>query len=341
MSSETLSQNDIDRLLGGGSSLASATANNGTSSVADLDVQVYDFRRPHRVSKERLRTLEAMYERLVKTLEAWLIGRVRGQIEMRLQSVEQFSFGEFTLSLPTPCASYIFDIGGTGQQGVIDVGHEFAFFLIDRLFGGSGAATIPNRPLSPVERMTVRLVAERVSALLGEIWQDHVPMDIALAGFESSPEILQIANREDPVLVANVEVAAGHTSSLLLLCLPFSVLDKFFSSGTQRRVNLTATTQAERDKFRQRTEASVRVTRVPLSARLPSFKMSMRELASLQEGSVIATGIPRDSQLTLRIGEQDRFNCAPGRVAKKLAVRVLEPTTPRPSESASDEQDFS
>lgn len=83
---------------------------------------MYDFRRPHRVSKERLRTLEAMYERLVKSLEGWLIGRVRGQVELSLQSVEQFSFGEFVLSLPTPCASYIFDVRDTGgQQGVIDL----------------------------------------------------------------------------------------------------------------------------------------------------------------------------------------------------------------------------
>jgi flagellar motor switch protein FliM len=72
MSSETLSQTDIDRLLGG--------ARSGTTPFggAAPDVQVYDFRRPHRVSKERLRTLEAMYERLVKGLEAWLITRVRG-----------------------------------------------------------------------------------------------------------------------------------------------------------------------------------------------------------------------------------------------------------------------
>ena len=84
-------------------------------SAAALDVQVYDWRRPHRVSKERLRTLEAMYERLVKGLEAWLVSRVRGQVEVRLQGVEQFSFGEFTLSLPMPCSAFIFDIAGTGQ----------------------------------------------------------------------------------------------------------------------------------------------------------------------------------------------------------------------------------
>ena len=136
MASDTLSQNEIDALLGGSGRAASPVLLSG-----DQNVQVYDFRRPHRVSKERLRTLEAMYERLVKSLEGWLIGRVRGQVEMRLQSVEQFSFGEFTLSLPTPCASYMVDIRNSGgQQGVIDFGHEFAYFLVDRLFGGAAGS---------------------------------------------------------------------------------------------------------------------------------------------------------------------------------------------------------
>ena len=177
---DELSQGDIDRLLGA----AGATPPGAGASGGDGDAQVYDFRRPHRVSRERLRTLEAMYERMVKSLEGWLISRLRGQVELRLQSVEQFTFGEFTLSLPTPCASYVFDIADSGgQQGAVDVGHEFAYFIIDRLFGGSGQPTIPGRQLTPVERLAVRAVTERAVQLLAEVWQDHVPLQLAVSGF--------------------------------------------------------------------------------------------------------------------------------------------------------------
>ena len=333
MSSDTLSQYDIDRLLGGaGAALPTAPMSSSGSKQApaeEVEVTPYDFRRPHRVSKERLRTLEAMYERMVKSLEGWLISRVRGQIEMRLQSVEQFSFGEFTLSLPTPCATYIFDINDTGgAQGAIDIGHEFAYFIIDRLFGGAGQATIPNRTLSPVERLAVRLVAERAAGLLSEIWQDHVPLDLAISGFESAPEILQIANREDPVLVANVEVSAGQTSSLLLICLPFAVLEKFFQGSGQRRVGLAGGTDTERQEARQRTETALRATPVDVSARLPKFEMSLRDLANLAPGHVLSTGVPRDAELSVLVGGRERFRGAPGRMGKRLAVRLLDSIAP-------------
>jgi flagellar motor switch protein FliM len=323
MASETLSQTDIDRLLGGGS--RSSTAAAGTPlSVAALDVQVYDFRRPHRVSKERLRTLEAMYERLVKGLEAWLISRVRGQIEVRLQSVEQFSFGEFTLSLPMPCSSFIFDIQGTGQKGVIDIGPEFSTYIVDRLFGGEGTGTPLTRALTPIERMAVRSVADRVTSLLQEIWQDHVPMELNITGFESSPEILQVVNREDPVLVANVEFSTGSVSSLVLLCLPFSVLDKFFTSSGQQRMALLATNEQEREQTRLRSEAALRATKVPLTACLPDFQLAMRDIAQIVEGTIIPTGIPKDARVIVRAGSQERFIGHAGRVNGNLAVRIVD-----------------
>jgi flagellar motor switch protein FliM len=342
MTSETLSQSDIDRLLGGGGGDAGGAGSSGNrpalSGLGESDVQIYDFRRPHRVSKERLRTLEAMYERLVKGLEAWLISRLRGQVEMRLQSVEQFSFGEFTLSLPMPCSSFIFDITGTGQKGVVDIGPEFSTYLIDRLFGGEGTGASITRTLTPIERLAIRGVADRVTALLQEVWQDHVPLELGVTGFESSPEILQVVNREDPVLVANVEFSAGGVNSLLLICLPFSVLDKFFTAGSAQRFSPLHTSEQEREQTRQRSEAALRATRVPLVARLPEFRLSLRDIAQIAEGQIVPTGIPKDARVIVRAGTQERFIGHAGRVNGNLAVRIADavptPSTPTPGTSA-------
>jgi flagellar motor switch protein FliM len=332
---DALSQLDIDRLLGGGRGPAPAgPAAAGPSVDPDHDAQPYDFRRPHRVSKERLRTLEAMYERLVKSLEAWLVSRVRGQVELRLQSVEQFAFAEFAMGLPSPCASYVLNVNGpaSGAQGAIDVGYEFAYFLVDRLFGGSGQTSVPGRTLSPVERLAVRTVAERAAQLLEEIWGDHVALELVVTGFESSPEILQVANREDPVLVANVEVAAGGASSLLLICLPFSVLEKFFQGGPARRVGGTPAASAEADAQRARAEEALRATPLAVSARLPAFPLSLRDLSALAPGQVLDTGIARDAELTVLVAGRARFTGSAGRIGRRLAVRLHDAVTGAPAD---------
>ena len=48
--------------------------------------------------------------------------------------------------------------------------------------------------------------ADRAAQQLSEVWRDYVVMDVELSGFESIPEMLQIANREDSVLLATLSV---------------------------------------------------------------------------------------------------------------------------------------
>jgi flagellar motor switch protein FliM len=318
MSSEILSQNDIDLLLG-----ARASGQAAGRGKVGANAMLYDFRRPHRVSKEQLRTLEAMYERLVKSMEGWVLARVRGKIEMTLQGVEQLSFSEFALSLPTPCCCYLLDIPDAGgQQGVIEFGNEFAFFLIDRMLGGRHEPFLPQRPLTPIEQMVVRSVAERTTLALAEIWQDYVSLEMGVSSFESVPEILRATSGDDAVLVASVMISAPGIQSLMSLCLPFSVLDSFFSEGHIFRRGAVTGSDEERRANRDVVASNLRNTRVAVSARLPEFRIPMRNLMSLQPGSLLATSVMCESEVEVLVAGQKRFRGTAARVGRRLAVRV-------------------
>ena len=328
LTSESLSQDEIDLLFTGGGD----DSQDQSSFRRGPEVQVYDFRRPARISKDRKRSLEAIYGLLAKSVEGWLTGRVRDALTLELQSVEELTFGEFMLALPSPCASFILDVKGTvGQQGVIDFGHEFAYFIVDRLLGGSGQTEVPERSLTPTERLLVRLVAERVAQQLSEVWQDYVKMELGISGFETIPEMLQVANREDPVLVSNLNVSMGDLNSPLLLCLPFSVLEKFFTSTGSRKAQVSQGTPEERTEERKYLEGSVRNARIPVQARFRETMLTLRDLADLKEGSVLKTDLATDAELFVYVAGQKRFSGVPGRVGKNLAARLeaaleVEPT---------------
>lgn len=315
----SFSQDDIDRLLNGGGGSAVAAASR------DSDIQLYDFRRPARVSRDRLRTLEAMYERLVRSLEGWLVSRLRDSIELRLQSVEQISYAEFLLSLNTPTAGFLVGIEDAGsQQGVVDFNPALGYFLVDRLFGGGGPPTILDRPISPIERMALDTVADRVISDLVEVWWDHAKLRLAVAGFESIPEIMQAVEREVPCLVATISAKFAGGNGLLSICLPLNVVEQFFTRSTDRRLSEPVGTEAERKASREQTEVSLRMSSVPTVARLPEFHIPMRSLLKLAAGSMISTGIPVGTPLELMIGDQARFRVKAGRVKTLRAVSVLE-----------------
>lgn len=319
MSHDSLSQQEIDLLFSGGEPAAAAAA---VAPVRErrVDVQVYDFRRPNLVSKDRMRSLDAMYGLLAKSLESWLTAKVRGQTDVTLVAIEQLSFGEFVLSLPNPCASYVFDIGETSQQAIVDFGTDLSFFLVDRLLGSSGAPLTQQRGLTPLERMIVRLVADRVSEQLQEVWHDHVALNLSLERFESIPDMLQTSSREEPMLVAHMEVAAAGIQSPLMICLPFAVLERFFTQAAGRRVRAAA---AQRNELEARmAEQLLRGVGVHVHARFPAFITSLRVLRSLRPGSTLVAPFAPNSSLLLWAEGSVMAEAEAGRADANLAVSI-------------------
>ena len=301
---------------------------------AKLEVSLYDFRRPARLSKDRKRSLEAIYGILSKAFEGWLRGRVRDPMTLDLQSVDEVTYGEFILDLPSPCASFIVDeTRGTGHQGVINFGQELASFFIDRLLGGAGQPALFERSLTPTERLLVRIVAERVTAQLADAWRDYVEMDLSISGFESIPEMMQVANSEDPVLVATLMVSTGEMTSPLTLCLPVAALEKFFLSTSGRKHPVTQGNPEERIEERKNVEGTLRSARISIEARFKEVSLTLRELAAIKPGHILKTGLSTDAELFIHVAGQKRFVGAPGKLGGHLAALVKSETEVEPDDA--------
>jgi flagellar motor switch protein FliM len=281
----------------------------------------YDFRQPNHISKDRLRAIEAKYGTLCKGFEAWLSTRVRASVELRLASVEQMSFGEFTQQLNSPTASYIYNVTDTGDQVVIDFGPELAFFLVDRLLGSNDDPTAEGRALTVLERMVVRIAADQVSSHVMTIWKESAPMVLTLDRFESEPELLRTANREDPMLVARVEVQANKLQSGMAVCMPLTVLEAFLTAGTSKH-QVGRGSAGERSTDRHAIETILRQTHVQMTISTPAFGMLLSDLDRLRPGNVIRTGLAPDVKLFVRVEGVPRFTAQAGRAERSLAVRI-------------------
>jgi flagellar motor switch protein FliM len=318
MSNQALSQDEIDALFTGD------PEPQPTPERSEPEARLYDFRRPSRVSKDRQRTLEGMYGALAKALEGWLVGRVRSQVDVHLKAVEQLTFGEFVLSLPEPCSSFVFNIGEPGgPQAVIDLGREFAFYAIERFLGSASATTVPERPLTVLERRVVRIIAERLAGQLRDTWADHATLDLELARFEAVPDMLQAANREDSMLVANLETRFQGRTGSILICLPFTVLDDFFAAATSggvRPAKRAGVAPEERDAI----ASSVRRANVPIAVRLAPFELTFQEVTELRPGGTLITGIPRSAPVQVQIGGLTRYTGLVGTAGDVLAVQLMD-----------------
>jgi flagellar motor switch protein FliM len=328
-----INQNDIDSILRGTGGPAAA--------VEVMEALPYNFLRPHRISKDRRSTLTNIYTRFAVSMQALLSSRLRLPTDVAVASVEQATFGEFIMSLGNPCAAFVFSVGkGNEFQGVLDLSIDLSYQLIDRMFGGPGTREAGSggrdlsRPLTQLERLVLKGVADRTLAFLGEVWEEHLPMQPTQVGFESMPEALQIANREDNVLVTNIDVRAGDFSGLLTVCLPLIALEAFLQEKRAGGIRTARINEVERQAMRSSLEHSLRVASLPVTARFPLFLLPARAVAALEVGQVIHTGYPLDVPLEVHVNGRRRFLGLPGRVRRALGVRITTVFPPRQADPA-------
>ncbi|MEP6571534.1 MAG: FliM/FliN family flagellar motor switch protein [Gemmatimonadota bacterium] len=311
---DVFSQKDIDSLLEGAPAVPQAAA---------ADVIPYNFLRPPRISKDRQALLDGIYARLALSLQALFSSRLRAPVDVILSSVEQATFAEFIFSLANPCAAYIYELGEkAGGQGVIDLGIDLAYHIVDRLFGGPGETQDVKRPLTHLERMVVKGMADRVFGLLAESWHDYLTIVPEYSGFESAPDVLQIANREDNVLVANVEVRSATFSGLMTICLPLLSLEAFLQEKPTRYSHNNRASAHERAIGKTMVEQTLRATRLELTAKFPPFMLRARDVAALTVGQVVHTGHPCDVPIEVHVRGRRRFLGALGQSRRYMGLKI-------------------
>jgi flagellar motor switch protein FliM len=106
--SDVLDQSEVDALLaavdtGGVQQTDTAPPTVfGSNGKSQIDVQVYDFKRPERVSKDQMRALQTLHEGFARNFGASLSGFLRTIVEVKVATCEQMTYSEFISGLPNP-----------------------------------------------------------------------------------------------------------------------------------------------------------------------------------------------------------------------------------------------
>lgn len=310
---DALSQRDIDQLLG-------ANAAGAPGRVSPPEVVPYNFLRPPRISKDRRVQLESIFSRIALSMQSMLSSRLRTPMDVTC-SVEQATFSEYVLSLANPCAAFVFDLGGAeGGQGVVDLTIDLAFYIVDRAFGGPGEIVAMERGLTPLERTVSQGVVEKLLGVFREAWHEHIPFEPEITGFESTPEMLQIASVEDNVLVANLEVRTTQFTAVVAMCIPMLPLDAFL--GDKGGARSPTSRQQLTPVQRATVETAVRNSQVDVVARFPMLRLAAREIAGLKVGQIIQTTQPIDGPIELHVNGSRRFIGQLGQYRRMLGLRI-------------------
>jgi flagellar motor switch protein FliM len=312
--SKILSQEEVDALM---STPPPGDLGFDGNQPTSGGVITYNFRRPDRVSKDQLRSLHFLHDRFARNVTTSLAAYLRALTELTVVSVEQFSYSEFLMSLSDPTAYYALSMSGLDGLAALEMNPSLAFTIVDRMLGGSGTGTQPQRALTEIEQNVIDSVVKLILENLTETWKAVFDVEFAIQARETRPQMLQVAGPNDVIILLAFDLRVGDVRGMLNLCIPANVIETVGSAFVQGfHRTQREPTPTEREWLHDN------MNRMPLSitAALES-RLRARDLIKLKPGDVISLGVPVETPVVVRVRDCPKFL---GRlVAPDVKVGVL------------------
>lgn len=322
---DVLDQSEVDALLaavdGGQVERKAPLQAFDEYSQSGADVQVYDFKRPERVSRDQMRALKGLHEGFGRNLGAALSEYLRTGVEISVGCVEQLPYGEFIHSLANPTCYNLLKADPLDGQSCLEISPLIIYPILDRLLGGSNTDSfIPQRPLTQIEQRLVTRITDRMAHHLSETWSSLTPVTFSIQGFESNPRLAQIVPAEEMVVAIGFEVKMGNRAGTMSLCIPYNVIEPILGLLAARNRPDPQRGNGEEDV--RKLTANVHHARVEMRVFLARTTICLNDLRSMQAGDIITTNKPRDGDVMIQVEGRNKFLGQIGQLRGNRVVRI-------------------
>ncbi len=321
--SDVLSQSEIDELL--------SALSTGVVSAEDMKIEqtqrkvkVYDFKRPDKFSKDQIRTLYMLHENFARLLNTYLAAHLRSFVNISVASVDQLTYEEFIRSLPNPSVISIFQMRPLKGSVLLELNPNIVFAIIDRLFGGPGAAPAKPRPLTDIEEVIVKRVLAKTLESFTDAWKQVIALDPRMDAIETNPQFTQIVPPNDMVVIITLQTKIGQAEGLLNICIPYLVLEPIMSKLSTTYWVASSMAKQASDEGISALQRKLEQTLIPLVVELGVIRVNVHELLGLSPGDVLQLETRVEDDLKITVGSSEKFRCKPGISGKKLAVQITE-----------------
>ena len=283
-------------------------------------VTIYSFRRPDRVPKTLLRSLQFLHDKFCSNISSSLSAYLRTVTEVTLLSVEQTTYAEFLLSLSDPTYYSAISIKPLNGLAALEMNLELVYPVIDRLLGGIGSVLKLNRNITEIEKNIIQGVIKLITANITETWKPVSVIDFAFRASETRPQLLQVAAANEVVILIIFDVKIGETRSTMHLCIPFAALEPI-AGKFEQEINVRGRGNVRDD--RKRIVKTLFKMPMSVSAELAGGLVTVKDLLTLQTGDILKLDWVPSDRVIVHVGGKSRFPSTAVIWKDHKAVKIL------------------
>ena len=320
---DVLSQAEIDAML-------SSVQAGGPIETTEKppDVKDYDFRSPKKFTKERMRTLDGIFDNYARLLSSYLTGLLRLYCKVTLTSVEEQKYFEFSNALPDYVMMGMAELQLQDDEIedlniIVQLSNSLTYIMIDRLLGGSGEFMDTDREFTDIESSIMENIIRNILIRLKEPWATYVEIEPELTSIETNSRVISSAGYDDTMIICVLEVMVNDTKALVTVCMPAVGLYEIMQKYTTRQTRVGKKVDVNREKERRgNIFEGVTYTDLDVTAILGEVDLDMLDVLKLQTGDIIPLGKSIDSNIVLNVGGKKWFDGKMGILNNKKAVKI-------------------
>ena len=276
-----------------------------------------NFRSAGRLSNESARSLTSVHEVVARYLTNSLDVYLGTGLEVRLSSLEQLAMEEFK----TKCMAGGYMLPCTTRSAsstvLIEMDSPLMFTVIDLLLGGTGEMVEIVREMTEIDEDIMEGVGSLIAAEIERAWA---------VGYALSPGKCvkpnfahRIFPQTEKVLRIKFDVNVANMSGALYIAFPASLAGSLVRSTRSDHPG-----GSNGSSFEVLPSLSKRMLdcKFALSGELLNLKLSVRDLAAIEEGSVLLLSAPVSSPATLTLEGKAYFRALPVRQGSNKAMQL-------------------
>lgn len=321
---DALSQDQIDALLN--SAFSGEVIE--TKKEDKNEIKEYDFRAPKKVTKERMKILDKIFENYARLLSSYFTGLIRMYCKVTIASIEEQKYFEFNNALPDYVMMGIVDLEIDHPEiddaiAIIQLSNSLSFMMIDRLLGGKGEYKDSDRDFTEIEVSIMHKIILAMSKMLKEPWASYISLTPVLDKIETNSRVISEVGYEDVMMIVALEITIADTKTIVSICIPAVNLDEIMSKFSLNSNRAAKRGDAAREIDRkEHIMSGISYSALDVTAELATTNLDMYDVINLQVNDIIPLGKSIDSNILIKIGEKSWFDGKMGILNGKKAVKI-------------------
>lgn len=311
--SKVLNQDEIDSLLGYGSSVEQNTPQkSGVQAILNSNM----------VSYERLPMLEIVFDRLIRLMATSLRNFTQDNVEVSLDSIESMRFGEYIDSLTLPTLLSVFKADEWDNYCLMSLDSSLIYSMVDVLLGGrrgTAAMRIEGRPYTTIELNIVKDIIQLILSDLSTAFDPITSVGFVFDRLETNPRFATITRMSNAVIVAHLRIDMEDRGGRIDLMIPYATLEPV----RELLLQMFMGERFGRDTiWENHLMSQLWETDVEIKAVLKETEVKLSDVSAWQKGSFLPLDILPQDPVTVFCGDVPLFNGIMGRHDDHVVIKI-------------------